>query len=65
MSEDLLTSEQLAERLHISERKLYEMCRESNRKDQKIPIPVIKLGRERRFSAASIDKWLAQIQETA
>jgi excisionase family DNA binding protein len=62
---DILTIRQVARWIQVSERKIYEMTRERNRARQRVPIPVIKIGRCSRFSAEAIDRWLKDLQEIA
>lgn len=51
MSETLLTVEQIAERLQVSESWVYKKCR------AKI-IPCIKIGKLTRFSERVFDDWI-------
>jgi excisionase family DNA binding protein len=60
---DILTISQLATRLQVSERKIYELTRERNRKRQRVPLPCIRIGRCVRFKSDDIDKWLLELQE--
>jgi len=63
---DLLTVEELATWLKVSERSIREMCRDRSRKNQKKPIPIVRIGRAVRFSRESITAWLHQLEtETA
>jgi len=62
---ELMDIPQLAKRLRVSKRKVQELAREKNRPNQRIPIPVIRIGRAIRFRADQIDEWLQQLQEAA
>jgi excisionase family DNA binding protein len=61
---ELITIPQLAERLQVSERKVYELTRERNRRTQKHPLPLIRIGRCVRFSSDQIEQWIKELQET-
>jgi predicted DNA-binding transcriptional regulator AlpA len=60
---DILTIPQRAVRLQVSERNIYELTREKNRKRQRVPLPCIRIGRCVRFESDNIDKWLLELQE--
>ena len=49
--EKLLTLQQIAQRLQISETTLYKLARDSK-------IPAIKVGNQWRFKLEDIDSWL-------
>ena len=52
----ILTLAQLAERLQVSERWIYEKSRRRNLD----PLPVIRLGRYLRFDWGDISSWIEQ-----
>ena len=58
---DLLTPQQLAERLQVAETWIYERSR--NRYSSVAPIPVIKLGKLLRYHWPSVCEWLAANQK--
>lgn len=60
---DILTISQLAKRLRISARKVYELTRERNRKNQKHPLPLVRIGRCVRFREAAINDWIAILEK--
>lgn len=51
MSEQLLTTEQVADRLQLSVRHLYRLCRERK-------LPFIRVGHSLRFRAQDVDAWI-------
>jgi hypothetical protein len=55
---DILTPEQLAERLHVKVGWVYEKMRPR----QPHPLPVIKMGRYLRFSWPAVALWLESLQ---
>jgi predicted DNA-binding transcriptional regulator AlpA len=55
---DILTPEQLAERLHVKIGWVYEKMRPR----QPHPLPVIKMGRYLRFSWPAVAAWLESLQ---
>jgi excisionase family DNA binding protein len=59
---DILTIPQLAKRLRVSARKIYELTRERNRKNQKHPLPLVRIGRCVRFQDHAITAWLATLE---
>jgi hypothetical protein len=56
-SEDILTPEQLAERLQVGVNWVYEKCQASGRKDRN-PLPVLRCGRYLRFAWPDVVNWL-------
>jgi predicted DNA-binding transcriptional regulator AlpA len=60
---DILTIPQQAVRLQVSERNIYELTREKNRKRQRVPLPCIRIGRCVRFKSDNIDQGLLELQE--
>ena len=58
---NIMTIEQLAARLQVSERKIYELTRERNRRNQRHPLPLIRLGRSVRFKSEDVDAWLDKL----
>ena len=62
---DLLTVDELASWLKISSRSVRELCRERTRTNQKLPIPVVRIGRQVRFAREAVAEWLKQLQEAA
>jgi excisionase family DNA binding protein len=60
---DLLTKDELAELLNITPRRVYDLTRQ--RTNQKIPIPVIRIGSTLRFRRADIELWLEQLAKGA
>jgi len=55
---DILTPEQLAERLHVSRSWIFEQTRTRAKIRQKNPLPYIRLGKFIRFSWAEVSGWL-------
>jgi excisionase family DNA binding protein len=62
---DILTIPQLAARLQVSERKVYELTRKRNRDNQRHPLPLVRIGRCVRFKADEIEKWIDRLQQEA
>lgn len=60
---EILTIAQVAERLQLSPRRIYELTRERNRVNQKYPLPMIRIGRSVRFKAADIDGWIEKLKD--
>ncbi len=58
---DLLTPQQLAERLQVAPTWVYERSR--SRKSGVAPLPVIKLGKLLRYHWPSVCEWLAANQK--
>jgi hypothetical protein len=65
MPEDLLTPEQLAERLQVSPSWVFEQTRHRAkvRNKNKPPLPTIRLGKYLRFSWIAVSEWLVQNQD--
>jgi excisionase family DNA binding protein len=57
----ILTLKEVAERLKVSERFIYEKTR---RRSQN-PLPVIRIGRYLRFDWTSVSAWLRQQERAA
>lgn len=57
----ILTLKEVAERLKVSERFIYEKTR---RRSQN-PLPVIRMGRYLRFDWTSVSAWLRQQERAA
>jgi predicted DNA-binding transcriptional regulator AlpA len=58
---DILTPEQLAERLQVSPSWIYEKSRRRSRN----PLPVFRIGRYLRFSWTAVCAWLATTSQPA
>lgn len=50
---DVLTIQELAERLGMGLTRTYEMARTNS-----LPIPALRIGREYRFSRRALERWL-------
>lgn len=57
---DLLTPEQLAERLQVAKSWVFEQTRERAKIRNKNPLPCIRLGKYLRFSWVAVCEWMAQ-----
>jgi len=55
---DLLTTEQVAELLHVSDRTVIRW------RNERIGPPWCKLGRQIRYRRQSIEKWIAESEQT-
>jgi predicted DNA-binding transcriptional regulator AlpA len=55
--EDILTPDQLAQRLQVKRSWVYEKCRRRGKVGER-PIPCLNLGRYRRFYWPDICEWL-------
>jgi hypothetical protein len=58
--EDILTPEQLAERLQVSKSWVFEQTRNRAKVRNKKPLPCIRLGKYLRFSWIQVCEWLAE-----
>ena len=58
---DILTPEQLAERLQVAPSWIYEKSRRRSRN----PLPVFRIGRYLRFSWTAVCAWLATTSQPA
>jgi excisionase family DNA binding protein len=56
--EDLLTPEELAERLKVPKSWVFEQTRERAKIRNKVPLPCIRLGKYLRFSWQAVSEWL-------
>ena len=57
---ELLTPEELAERLKVSKSWVFEQTRQRAKVRQKNPLPCIRLGKYLRFSWPKVCAWLEQ-----
>jgi len=57
--EDILTPEQLAERLQVSKSWVFEQTRNRAKIRNKNPLPCIRLGKYLRFSWPQVCEWMA------
>jgi predicted DNA-binding transcriptional regulator AlpA len=57
---DILTPEQLAERLQVSTSWVFEQTRQRAKVRNDNPLPCIRLGKYLRFSWAQVCEWMAQ-----
>jgi len=55
---DLLTPEQLAERLQVPKSWVFEQTRSRAKVRAKVPLPCLRLGRYLRFSWSAVSEWL-------
>jgi hypothetical protein len=58
--EDLLTPDELAQRLKVSKSWVFEQSRKRARVRNKNPLPCIRLGKYLRFSWVQVCEWMAQ-----
>jgi hypothetical protein len=58
--DDLLTPEQLAERLQVPKSWVFEQTRERAKVRNKHPLPCIRLGKYLRFSWAAVCAWMGE-----
>jgi hypothetical protein len=58
--EDILTPEQLAERLQVSKSWIFEQTRQRAKIRNKSPLPCIRLGKYLRFSWPQVCQWMAE-----
>jgi len=57
---DILTPEQLAERLQVAKSWVFEQTRQRAKVRNKKPLPCIRLGKYLRFSWVQVCEWMAQ-----
>jgi hypothetical protein len=57
---DLLTPDQLAERLQVSKSWVFEQTRHRAKVRNKNPLPCIRLGKYLRFSWPQVCQWMAE-----
>ena len=57
---DLLTPDQLAERLQVSKSWAFEQTRHRAKVRNKNPLPCIRLGKYLRFSWPQVCQWMAE-----
>jgi excisionase family DNA binding protein len=53
-SDDLLTLQEVADRLKFTTRQVYELTRARSKR----PLPMMRAGKHLRFSWASVSEWL-------
>jgi hypothetical protein len=59
-AEDILTPEQLAERLQVKVSWVFEQTRERAKIRNKTPLPCIRLGKYLRFSWPQVCEWMSR-----
>lgn len=59
---DILTPEQLAQRLQVSKSWVFEQTRHRAKVRNARPLPCIRLGKYLRFSWSQVSEWLRQSQ---
>jgi hypothetical protein len=57
---DLLTPEQLAERLQVNVTCVFEQTRQRAKVRNKNPLPCVRLGKYLRFSWTAVSDWLVE-----
>jgi predicted DNA-binding transcriptional regulator AlpA len=57
---DILTPEQLAQRLQVSKSWVFEQTRNRAKVRSRNPLPCIRLGKYIRFSWIAVCEWMAQ-----
>lgn len=57
---DILTPEQLAQRLQVSKSWVFEQTRERAKVRNKKPLPCLRMGKYLRFSWVAVSEWLTQ-----
>ncbi len=63
--DELLTLEELADRLKISKTTAYGLTRKRAKIRSQHPLPCIKLGKELRFVWSQVVAWLSQLEEAS
>ena len=58
--EDILTPEQLAQRLQVSKSWVFEQTRDRAKIRNKNPLPCIRLGKYLRFSWVAVCDWMSE-----
>lgn len=63
MRESLLTVDQVAELLQLSEYQVYELAKPQTRSGlvRQHPLPSVKIGRSVRYRRSDIDAWLTKL----
>lgn len=62
---DILTPEQLAERLQVSRSWVFEQTRNRAKVRNTNPLPCIRLGKYLRFSWSQVSEWLQNTQSNS
>jgi predicted DNA-binding transcriptional regulator AlpA len=57
---DILTPQQLADRLQVSKSWVFEQTRNRSKVRNKHPLPCLRLGKYLRFSWAAVSEWLTK-----
>jgi predicted DNA-binding transcriptional regulator AlpA len=57
---DILTPEELAQRLKVSKSWVFEQTRERAKVRNKTPLPCIRMGKYLRFSWIQVSQWLTE-----
>jgi predicted DNA-binding transcriptional regulator AlpA len=57
---DLLTPDELAQRLKVSRSWVFEQTRERAKVRNKTPLPCIRLGKYLRFSWVQVSEWMGR-----
>lgn len=57
---DLLTPDELAQRLKVPKSWVFEQTRERAKVRNEIPLPCIRLGKYLRFSWAEVSEWMGR-----
>jgi hypothetical protein len=57
---DLLTPQQLADRLQVPKSWIFEQTRQRAKVRSKHPLPCLRLGKYLRFSWVQVSEWLSQ-----
>lgn len=65
LTDEILTIQELAERLKVKKGTIYELTRRRAiiRADKPRPLPCIKLGRQLRFNWRLVCQWLTELEE--
>jgi excisionase family DNA binding protein len=63
--EPLLTLEEAADLLKLSKSQMYELTRTRSRCRQRVPLPVVRIGKHKMFRASSLNEWINQLEQQA
>jgi predicted DNA-binding transcriptional regulator AlpA len=61
--EPLLTMDEAGRLLKLSKSQLYELTRNRARIRQRVPLPVIRIGKRKMFRASSLHQWVCELEK--
>jgi hypothetical protein len=62
-TDTLLSLEDAGKQLHLSRSQMFELTRSRSRMRQRVPLPIVRLGKRKYIRQSSLNSWIAANEE--